>query len=95
MSGEDRLQFLEPETQLLGALDEDQQVDALLVIDAVFALPPSGRQQADRLVMADALDRGSGALRGLADVHGKSFFAEGKPGALSADSAAGDSLGLQ
>ncbi|MNH40767.1 hypothetical protein D3C79_1021330 [compost metagenome] len=78
MSGEDRLQFLEPETQLLGTFDEHQQVDAVLVIDAVLALAASGRQQANRLVMTDAFDRGSGTLRGLADVHGKVLFSEGK-----------------
>jgi hypothetical protein len=94
MPGKDRLEFLEPETQLLSALDEDQQVDALLVIDTLSALPLSGRQQADRLVMADALDRRPGALCGLADVHEKSLFAVVTPGALSAHSVAGDSLGL-
>jgi hypothetical protein len=39
---EHRLHFLEPEAQLLGALDEHQQLDVLLRVSAVLSLALRG-----------------------------------------------------
>jgi hypothetical protein len=69
-----RLHFLELETQLLGALDEHQQLDTLLGVSPVFALARCLRQQADVFVVTDALDRGSRQLCSFADVHEKSLL---------------------
>ncbi len=96
---EHRLHFLEPEAQLLGALDEHQQLDVLLRVSAVLSLALRGGQQADGFIVADAFDGASRESRGLTDVHESPFLnvpnnAPAGPAHYPGHSMSGDSMHL-
>ncbi|MOA47590.1 hypothetical protein D3C78_1702410 [compost metagenome] len=54
--GENALQLLELEAQLLGALDELQDIDVFLIVDPILPLARRLGKQAYLLVVTNALD---------------------------------------